>query len=158
MDTRVNSITSPTETVARNWLDGDWADSADHRDSFDPATGRKIGTYAHASREDMGRAIAAAVRAFRTTPWKHDRHLRARVLNAMADHFEKRRVHLIDLLALDNGKVKFEAAFELDFVPPGLRFNAALTLAEYGRGIRGGAGARLDGALTAPAYKRVGRL
>lgn len=125
--------TSPNETVAKNWIDGDWADSADHRESFDPATGRKIGTYAYGSREDVERAIAGAVRAFRTTPWKHDRHLRARVLNAMADRFDERREELIDLLALDNGKVKPEAAFEVDFVPPGLRFNAALALAEYGR-------------------------
>jgi acyl-CoA reductase-like NAD-dependent aldehyde dehydrogenase len=51
----------------------------------------------------------------------------------MAERFEQRRVDLIDLLALDNGKVKPEAALEVDIAPPGLRFNAALALADYGR-------------------------
>ena len=36
---------SPTERVARNWIDGDWADSADHWDSFDPQPdGRSVRT------------------------------------------------------------------------------------------------------------------
>ena len=124
---------SATETVAKNWIDGDWVDSADRRDSFDPATGRRIGTYAHAGRADVERAVAAAVRAFRTSPWKDDRRLRARVINAMADRFEERRDELIELLALNNGKVKPEATFEIDMVPPKLRYNAALVLSEFGR-------------------------
>jgi betaine-aldehyde dehydrogenase len=119
--------------VAQNWIDGRWTDSAVHADSFDPATGELIGRYASASRSDVERAIQAADQAFRTSPWRADRRLRARVLNAMADRVEQRRQDLIDLLALDNGKVRAEAAMEIDMVPCKLRYNAALALREYGR-------------------------
>jgi acyl-CoA reductase-like NAD-dependent aldehyde dehydrogenase len=132
--------TGARKSIAKNWIDGGWADSVERRDSFDPATGQKIGTYAYAGRDDVGRAVIAAERAFRTSSWKHDRHLRARALNAMAERFTQRRVDLIDLLALDNGKVKPEAAFEVDFVPAGLRLNAALALADCGRACEVGSG------------------
>jgi len=45
----------------------------------------------------------------------------AKVLGAMADRLRERREEPIDLCALGNGKVRPEAAFEADFVPPGLR-------------------------------------
>jgi len=38
--------TDPQTSVARHWIDGKWRDSAQHHESFDPATGEKIGTYA----------------------------------------------------------------------------------------------------------------
>lgn len=119
--------------VAKNWIDGEWADSAVHADSVDPATGERIGTYASATRADVERAIQVAKRAFETTAWRADRRLRARVLNAMADRVEARQQNLIDLLSLDNGKVKAEAALEVGMIPPKLRYNAALALSESGR-------------------------
>jgi betaine-aldehyde dehydrogenase len=119
--------------VAKNWIDGEWTDSAVHADSVDPATGELIGTYASATRADVERAIQAAKRAFETTAWRADRRLRARVLNAMADRVEARQQDLIDLLSLDNGKVKAEAALEIGMIPPKLRYNAALALSESGR-------------------------
>jgi betaine-aldehyde dehydrogenase len=67
------------------------------------------------------------------TRWRSDRQLRARVLNAMADRIEARTQELIDLLSLDNGKVKAEAALEIGMVPAKLRYNAALALSEFGR-------------------------
>ncbi|GAA1013661.1 aldehyde dehydrogenase [Streptomyces sp. F-3] len=123
---------TPT-TPAQNWIDGAWTDSPVHDDSYDPATGTHIGTYAKATRSQVEQAIAAAHRAFRSTSWRHDRRLRAAVLNAMADRIEERRDDLIDLLALDNGKIKAEAALEIDMVAPKLRYNAALALSDYGR-------------------------
>lgn len=59
----------------------------------------------------------------------------ARAINEMADRFEARTEELIDVLALENGKVKAEARFEVDMAPKKLRFAAALTLAEFGRAI-----------------------
>ncbi|GAA0921947.1 aldehyde dehydrogenase family protein [Streptomyces thermoalcalitolerans] len=123
---------TPT-TPAQNWIDGAWTDSPVHDDSYDPATGTHIGTYAKATRAQVEQAIAAAHRAFRTTSWRHDRQLRAAVLNTMADRVEERRDDLIDLLALDNGKIKTEAALEIDMVAPKLRYNAALALSDFGR-------------------------
>ncbi|MCK1822951.1 aldehyde dehydrogenase family protein [Streptomyces sp. XM83C] len=120
-------------TPALNWIDGAWTDSPVHDDSYDPATGTHIGTYAKATRDQVEQAIAAADRAFRNTSWRHDRQRRAAVLNAMADRIEEHRDELIDLLALDNGKVKAEAALEIDMVAPKLRYNAALALSDFGR-------------------------
>jgi betaine-aldehyde dehydrogenase len=51
----------------------------------------------------------------------------------MADRFEARADDLIEILTLENGKVKPEAQFELSMVPSRLRFNAALALADFGR-------------------------
>jgi betaine-aldehyde dehydrogenase len=127
------STTHDGRPTALNWIDGGWADSPDHDESVDPATGAPIGAFARATREDVERAIAAAKHAFRTTAWRTDRRLRAKVLNAMADRIEERRDELISLLSLDNGKVKAEAALEIDLVPGKLRFNAALALSDFGR-------------------------
>ena len=58
----------PAVLTAKNWIGGEWVDSPDRSDSFDPATGERIGIYADASVADAQAAIDAAVRAFRTTP------------------------------------------------------------------------------------------
>jgi betaine-aldehyde dehydrogenase len=121
--------------AAKNWIGGEWVDSPTRLHSINPATGEVIGTYADGSGDEANRAIDAARRAFLETPWRRDRRLRARAINEMADRFEARTEELIDVLALENGKVKAEARFEVDMVPKKLRFAAALTLAEFGRAI-----------------------
>jgi betaine-aldehyde dehydrogenase len=118
---------------AMNWINGEWVDSAERTASFDPATGKEIGTYADASHADVVAAIAAAVKAFKHGDWKDDRRLRSKVLNQMADRFEARRSDLIEILALENGKIKPEAAFEVDMIPSKLRYWAAVVLTNYGR-------------------------
>jgi betaine-aldehyde dehydrogenase len=120
---------------AKNWIGGEWVDSPTRLQSVNPATGEVIGTYADGSADEANRAIAIARKAFLETPWRGDRRLRARAINEMADRFEARSDELIDMLALENGKVKGEARFEVDMVPKKLRFAAALTLAESGRAI-----------------------
>src|SRR3954463_6549032 len=45
--------------VARHWIDGHWCDSAKHQDSFDPATGEKIGSYAAGGADEAREAVAA---------------------------------------------------------------------------------------------------
>jgi betaine-aldehyde dehydrogenase len=102
-------------------------------ESINPANGETIGTYTEAGEAEATRAIAAALKAFRETDWRKNRRLRAKVLNDMADRFEARAEDLVELLALENGKVKSEARFELSMVPSRLRFNAALALADFGR-------------------------
>jgi acyl-CoA reductase-like NAD-dependent aldehyde dehydrogenase len=120
------------ERSARNWIDGAWTDEAEHRDSVDPATGQVIGTYAVGSGDSTTRAIAVASRAFQDPSWTQDRLRRSRVLNRMADVFERRASELVDLLALENGKVKAQGALEVAFAPETLRFNAALALTDVG--------------------------
>jgi betaine-aldehyde dehydrogenase len=120
---------------ALNWIDGKWIDAKLRTKSFDPATGEEIGTYADASREDVAAAIEAADRAFRLTDWKDNRKLRAKVLNQIADRFEARRDDLIRILSLENGKVRDEAAFEIDMIPSKFRYWASFVLTSYGRAL-----------------------
>ena len=131
--TASDDATQDNLPLARNWIAGEWVDSKTHFDSFNPATGEKIGTYAEAGVEETDRAIAAALAAFRDGQWRGDRRRRARALNEMADIFEAATDELIEILSLENGKVKPEARFEVDMVPQKLRFYAALALTDFGR-------------------------
>ena len=118
---------------ARHWIGGEWVDAGDLSDSFNPATGEKIGTYTEAGEAEANRAIETALEVFRESPWRGDRRLRARAINEMADRFEAATDELIEILSLENGKVKPEARFEVEMVPHKLRFYAALALTDYGR-------------------------
>lgn len=122
-----------TMPAALNWIDGEWVDSGLYRDSIDPATSAVIGRYADAGRSEAEQAIGAACRALQATAWRHDRALRARVLNELADAFERDADTLVDMLCAENGKVRAEAAFEVGMVPAKLRYYAGLTVTEYGR-------------------------
>jgi len=132
-----SGLTAPLNLPGRalNWVDGKWIDAKQRSKSFDPATGEGIGTYADASREDAEAAIQAADRAFRLTDWKHNRKLRAKVLNQIADGFDARRDDLIRILSLENGKVRDEAAFEIDMIPHKFRYWASYVLTSYGRAL-----------------------
>lgn len=124
------STTEPS--VAKHWIDGQWADSGEHRDSVNPATGEVIGSYAMAGPKEADAAIEAARRAFAGPAWRTDRLLRARVLNRMADRFEERADDLVELLGLENGKTHDQGRLEVAFAPETLRFNAALALTDTG--------------------------
>jgi betaine-aldehyde dehydrogenase len=119
--------------MAQHWIDGEWVDGGERAQSINPANGELIGSYTEAGEAQAQRAIAAALRAFRETPWRGDRRLRARALNEMADRFEARTDDLIRVLCLENGKVEAEARFEVTMVPSKLRFYAALALTDFGR-------------------------
>jgi acyl-CoA reductase-like NAD-dependent aldehyde dehydrogenase len=117
----------PTLRHARHWIGGDRVDAPGPlRDSFDPATGERNDTCTEAGGTEAQRAIAVAPSTFRQSPWREDRRLRAKVINEMADRFEAASDNLIDILSLENGKVKSEARFEVEMVPRKLRFYAAL--------------------------------
>jgi betaine-aldehyde dehydrogenase len=119
--------------LAQHWIDGRWRDSADHRDSIDPATGEVIGRYAVAGEDEAREAVAAALRAFRGTNWKSDRARRTRALLEMADRFDAHRDELIALVSRETGKVAAEATFEVTLGTSSLRYCAGLVLTEYGR-------------------------
>jgi betaine-aldehyde dehydrogenase len=120
-------------TTVLNWIDGLWLDSGEYKDSIDPATYQKIGQYAEGGLHEAQQGIKAAKRSFAETPWKDDRNLRAQVLLELADAFERNTDELIAMLALENGKIKPEATFEVTMVPSKLRYYAALARTEYGR-------------------------
>jgi len=125
-------VSTTAATVARHWIDGQWSDSGEHRDSVNPATGEVIGSYAMADVKEAQAAIEAARRAFADPAWRTDRLLRARVLNRMADRFEERTDDLVELLGRENGKTHDQGRLEVAFAPETLRFNAALALTDTG--------------------------
>lgn len=122
--------------AALNWINGEWIDSGKHENSYNPATGEVIGKFADGDAEQMRSGIKAAKDAFGSSLWKRDRMLRAQVLNDMADVFEKNAEALIDLLAQENGKTKYEAGFEVSMVAPKLRYFASLTRTTFGRSLQ----------------------
>jgi len=125
-------VSEPATSVAKHWIEGGWADSGEHRESVNPATGEVIGSYAMAGPKEAQAAIDAARRAFADPVWRTDRRLRARVLNRMADRFEERTDDLVELLGRENGKTHDQGRLEVAFAPETLRFNAALALTDTG--------------------------
>lgn len=124
-----------TFQLAKNWINGEWVDSKNHHISINPANYEKIGEYADAGLEEAEHAIQSAKYAFKNTPWKDDRNLRAKAIFEMADLFEQYTEELIEILSLENGKVKDEARFEVSMVPSKLRYYASLVRTEYGRAL-----------------------
>lgn len=127
IDTPINS--SP----ALNWVGGEWVGSDTIHESINPATYEVIGTYANAGVETAKAAIAAAKRAMRESDWVHDRKLRARVLDKLADAFERNREELFKILYTENGKIQRDATFEVDLCVPALRYFAGTVRTEAGR-------------------------
>ncbi|WP_286903247.1 aldehyde dehydrogenase family protein [Vreelandella sedimenti] len=122
-----------TTYSASNWIDGRFVSSSQRGNSINPATDESIGDYADEGGTAAAAAIAAASRAFRGTGWAHDTELRTRVLDQMAEAIERNRDRLIDILSLENGKVRGEAAMEVDGSPSKLRYWAAMARTEAGR-------------------------
>lgn len=125
---------------AFNWIDGAQRSSGTWRESIDPATYTVIGRYPDDGLNAATAAVAAASRAFRETAWARDHELRAHVLEQLARAFERNRDQLLEILSLENGKVKGEAAFELDMIPSKLRYSAATALVGGGRALTPKAG------------------
>lgn len=134
----MNMTTSVSTQLHRaaNWINGVPRFDGPLRDSIDPASYRVIGNYPDNGLSAAMASVAAAFRAFSGTPWAHDHELRARVLEQLASAFERNRERLLEVLSLENGKVKREAAFELDMVPSKLRYYGAVALLEAGRVMR----------------------
>jgi betaine-aldehyde dehydrogenase len=132
----VTSTAAPTRVLPAHvdhLIDGRWQSSSVVSQSFSPATGEPLGTYADGGADEARAAIQAARRAFLTTTWSRDRQLRSRALLQMADLLERRRDQFVEGLAQENGKPLAEAGFEIDLTIPKLRYAAALALTDSGR-------------------------
>ncbi|AMJ59999.1 aldehyde dehydrogenase family protein [Bosea sp. PAMC 26642] len=125
--------TQQDSDIALNWIDGEWVGSDTILESVNPATYDVIGRYADGNEEIAKAAIVAAKRAMKETNWVHDRKLRARVLDKLADAFERNREELIKILYTENGKIQMDATFEVDLCVPSLRYFAAVARTEAGR-------------------------
>ena len=97
----------------RLFIDDQWVDAADGRtlDVANPATGRVIGTVAHAGVVDLDRALASVDQGFEvwraTTPYA-----RARILRTAAGLVRERAEDIARLVTLEQGKPLAEARME----------------------------------------------
>lgn len=93
-----------------NYIDGKWDPAASGRtfDSWNPATGERIGQVPESDATDVARAVEAAARAFdkwRKTPAPR----RAEIMHNAADTLRDRKQQLGELLTREMGKVLPEA-------------------------------------------------
>jgi acyl-CoA reductase-like NAD-dependent aldehyde dehydrogenase len=117
---------------AKHWIDGEWVGSAKVSKSINPATGEVLGQWADGGEPEARAAIAAARRAFETTPWPRDRTLRHKALAEMAERFDARVAELGPLVTRENGKKIAEGMLEASIVGGTLRHTAAQALTETG--------------------------
>jgi len=118
--------------IAKHWIDSEWTGSGTVSESVNPATGAVLGQWADGGEAEARAAVAAARRAFDTSPWSRDRSLRHRALSEMADRFDARAEELGTLVTKENGKKIAEGLFEGASPGPTLRHNAAMALTDTG--------------------------
>ena len=118
--------------IAKHWIDGEWTGSGTVSESVNPATGAVLGRWADDGEAEARAAIAAACRAFGTSPWSGDRTLRHRALSEMADRFDAHADELGALVTKENGKILTQGMFESATAGGTLRHNAAQALTDTG--------------------------
>jgi betaine-aldehyde dehydrogenase len=118
--------------IAKHWIDGEWAGSDTVSESINPATGAVLGQWADGGEAEARAAIAAARRAFDTSPWSRDRALRHRALSEMADRFDVHADELGALVTKENGKILAQGMFESTTAGATLRHDAAEALTDTG--------------------------
>jgi acyl-CoA reductase-like NAD-dependent aldehyde dehydrogenase len=104
-----------TTTMTRLFIAGSWeeAQAGATAGATSPATGESIGEVAQGDREDAGRAVAAARKAF--PGWASATAFeRADALRRIADACERRRDELARVCTLDQGKPLHESYDEVD--------------------------------------------
>lgn len=114
-------------------IDGQWLGSGRHGETVvNPATGDSLGRLPHASPDDLGRAVAAAERAFgawSATPARD----RRQVLLRAARLLEERSATIARTLTLEQGKPLAEAQAELTAAIEVFEWYAEETRRLYGR-------------------------
>jgi betaine-aldehyde dehydrogenase len=118
--------------IAKHWIDGEWTGSGTVSQSINPATGVVLGSWADGGEAEARAAIAAARRAFDTSPWSRDPSLRNRALSEMADKFDARADELGALVTKENGKILAQGMFESTTAGATLRYAGAQALTGTG--------------------------
>jgi len=94
------------------FVNGEWVDASGGQtfDVVDPGTGEKISTVASLQKDDVDRAVDAAVNAFEGSGWaKMPVNERSAALHRLADAVEARKAQFSQIESLDCGKVFAQA-------------------------------------------------
>jgi betaine-aldehyde dehydrogenase len=118
--------------IAQHWIDGEWTGSDSVSESINPATGEVLGRWADGGEAEARAAVAAARRAFETSPWARDRNLRNRALLEMAEAFDAHAEELGPLVTKENGKKIAEGMLEATVPGLTLRHTAGQALTDTG--------------------------
>jgi len=76
--------TTNKEHIASHWINGEWVQTGEFRDSINPATYKIIEWYAEGGVMEADACISAAKHAFLETSWRKDKNLRSEVLEKIA--------------------------------------------------------------------------
>jgi betaine-aldehyde dehydrogenase len=132
MDTR-----SRVREVVENahYIGGSWqgSSSGSVADSINPATGKRLGTFADGTIADAKAAIDAAASAFETGSWAQSPRLRQDVLMEWARRLSDRRSEIAQLLTAENGKILAQAEGEVAAAISEIKYYAGLARNVSGR-------------------------
>lgn len=124
----------PGQETYKLYINGEWVDASDGGmlDSYNPANGEKLASFADATREDVDRAVKVAWDAFetwsQTTPQQ-----RSELLLKIADVIDENAEHLALVETLDNGKpIRETRAIDIKMSADHFRYFAGIILAEEG--------------------------
>ncbi|MEQ9411895.1 MAG: aldehyde dehydrogenase family protein [Fuerstiella sp.] len=99
-------------SLHKAFVNGDWMEASGGQtfDVVDPGRGEKIATVASLQKEDVNRAVDAAVNAFEGSGWaKMPVNDRCAMLHRLADAVEARRTVFAQIESIDCGKVYSQA-------------------------------------------------
>ena len=118
------------------FIDGAWTPSASRKTIpvLNPATGDPVGEVAHADREDLDRALAAAARGFET--WRRmSAFERYKIMRRAADIIRSRVDEIAVIMTTEQGKPLMEAKLETALAPDLIDWFAEEGRRTYGRTI-----------------------
>jgi acyl-CoA reductase-like NAD-dependent aldehyde dehydrogenase len=124
-------VATTTAQAYRQFIGGEWTDSAATFEDRDPFTGETVAVVAAGDGEDARRAVEAASAAFEAWSASPPAARQAVFLKA-ADVLESRHDEVVSLLARETGCGFGFGMFQLHFVPGLLRQAAALAYAPIG--------------------------
>ena len=109
------------------FINGEWTNSSDGAtfDTYNPATGETIAKVAHATKEDVDRAVKSARKALEKGAWgKMDACDRGKLMFKLADLIEANSEELARLEALNCGKTITDSRGDIGGMLNGLRYYA----------------------------------
>lgn len=98
-------------------------------DIVNPATGQVLAHTAHASDDDVDRAVRSSAKAFESSDWSRmSERTRAKLINKLADTFDEHIEEFYRMETLNNGRPITETRAQVSRLPDFLRYNAGLAI------------------------------